>query len=115
MSSDKDKIGISQEPVEKDDKLTHQSDERDFVRFSVLAVALVNGAEDRIVLAGGQGSHVEDAANCGPAAGNVALASILAAVMVDGARNLWRPMHALALPLSEPRFHQCLVGQTAPP
>jgi hypothetical protein len=35
--------------------------------------------------------------------------------MVDGARNLWRPMHALALPLSEPRFHQCLVGQTAPP
>jgi len=36
------------------------------------------------MLAGRQGSHVEDAAHCGPAAGDVALATILAAVVVDG-------------------------------
>jgi hypothetical protein len=38
---------------------------------------LVDGAEDWIVLAGGEGSHVEDAAHSGPATSDIALAAVL--------------------------------------
>ena len=48
------------------DEAACDSDEGDLLGFAPFAKTLVDGAQDRVMLGGGEGNHVEDAAHLGP-------------------------------------------------
>jgi hypothetical protein len=66
VSAGKDKIRIFQEAVEQDDEFAHDGSERELGGFSIGSESLVKVSEDVVVMAGGERSHVEDAADNAP-------------------------------------------------
>ena len=80
MSGNKDKSGILDEKIHEAGKFAHDGGDTDFVRFAVLSEALIKFGENGVVLRGGDGSHVQYAANLGAAAADVARTGVLAAI-----------------------------------
>ena len=77
-------MGVFEEAVEEVDEFANDGDEGDFVGFAACGEALVEGFEDGVVADGGGGAHVEDLANVGPPALDMALFTLFSAVLIVG-------------------------------
>lgn len=67
-----------------DEELAHDGGDGDAVVFATCAELLVEGSQDGVAASGGEGGHVEGAADGGTSAADVALAATGSAVVVEG-------------------------------
>lgn len=75
---------IFEEVIEEDGEFADDGDESNFCGFVAQAQLLVKTAQDGVMADGGEGGHVEGAAESGAAAGDVALAFARTAVVIVG-------------------------------
>ena len=80
MSGSKDESGILDKKVHETGKFAHDGGDADFVRFTVVSEALIKLGENGVMLRGGDGGHIEDVANLGAAAADVASTGVFATV-----------------------------------
>ncbi len=78
----KGKFRIFEQVVGEDDEFSHEGGEGEFFRFAPSKETEVERSEDRVVAGGDERGHVEDRADLGAAAEDVALPAELTTVVV---------------------------------
>ena len=76
-----------QQGVEDDEQFAHAGGEDDFNGLSLGLEALGEGADDRVATRGGEGGHVEGAADRGAPPPNGSFAAVRSAVVVEGGES----------------------------